>query len=120
MLSLNMFLHPKVCVHVTPQAIGHWCIPPPPPTLTLIILLRFPSPTDTRCSYIPLELREVAKVLNTRFCWLNVVNQTETMLPPYVIGCTARDVCTWRYVSLCEREESQSTLSVHMSGNYVA
>ena len=42
------------------------------------------------------------------------------MLPPYVIGCTARDVYTWRwrYITLCEREENQSTLSVHMSGNF--
>ena len=41
------------------------------------------------------------------------------MLPPYVIGCTARDVTTWqwRYIKLCEREESQSMLPVHVSGN---
>ena len=38
-----------------------------------------------------------------------------------MIGYTARDVCTWRwrYIRLCEREENQSTLSVHVSGNYV-
>ena len=42
------------------------------------------------------------------------------MLPPYVIGCTAGDVCTWRwrYITLCEREENESTLSVHVSGNF--
>ena len=42
------------------------------------------------------------------------------MLPPYVIGCTARDVYTWRwrYITLCEREENQSTLSVHVSRNF--
>ena len=42
------------------------------------------------------------------------------MLPPYVIVCTARDVTTWRwkYIRLCEREVSQSTLPVHVSGNF--
>ena len=42
------------------------------------------------------------------------------MLPPYVIGCTARDVYMWRwrYITLCEREENQSTMSVHVSGNF--
>ena len=42
------------------------------------------------------------------------------MLSPYVIGCTACDMCMWRwrYITLCEREENQSTLSVHMSGNF--
>ena len=29
----------------------------------------------------------------TCFCPLNVVNLTETMLPPYVIGCTACVAC---------------------------
>ena len=42
------------------------------------------------------------------------------MLPPYVIGCTAGEVRTWRwrYITLWEREENESTLSVHMSGTY--
>ena len=43
------------------------------------------------------------------------------MLPSYVIGRTARDVYTWmwrhkRYAG--EREENQSTLSVHVSGKF--
>ena len=42
------------------------------------------------------------------------------MLSPYVIGCTARDVYTWRwrYLSLCEQEGNQSTLPVHGSVNF--
>ena len=41
------------------------------------------------------------------------------MLPPYVIGCTARvDTWRWRYITLCGHEENQSTSSVHVSGNF--
>ena len=60
---------------------------------------------------------------NTRFCWLNVANWTETMLPPYVIGHTAHDVTTWQceYIRIIEREEGQSKLPVHwLAGKYTA
>ena len=56
---------------------------------------------------------------NTRFCWLNVANWTETMLPPYVIGHTAHDVTTWQceYIRIIEREDGRKdSLSCQCTG----
>ena len=43
------------------------------------------------------------------------------MLPPYVIGCTAGDVCMWRwrYITLCEQEENKYVVSAHVWKLYI-